>query len=395
MVKIDYIIHGDVPEAGTKYSVNVDGLISLSEIHRTFPFLGQFHFRLKTKNTDNENDFVWVDLIENDEPLRTTDETLVIQALVLSLPDEYVDEAEYENYLKAMKKELVHCGVWGEGRPNRIVVGANADSSIQNKDRTEPGRQIPRESARQPTVVEASAIHIGSVTKKATSIWNTVKSTASAIQQNISQMSASSLSDVSESNLSELSDDISSPYTETNPRHCSAIADLWNALFPGTAFQRNSAKWKEAGFQNTDPIADLRASGILALRTMSFLCERHIQRTQTMLSNNKANIKTNYPFAVVGINLTLMLGDMIGLRDQKYFSIQSGYWELFENKNVFFEIFCICFFHVDRLWTSRKAVRSDFANLMGEVKGTIAQVLATSPKSISDLRVAATDAGMM
>jgi hypothetical protein len=121
-----------------------------------------------------------------------------------------------------------------------------------------------------------------------------------------------------------------------------------------------------------------------------------------MLSKNKANVKSNYPFAIVAINITLLLGEQLGLRDHKYVSSfrmnkmiisyirddtltlmvtvidiiricsrrylsqPVGYWDLFNDSNSFFELFCICFLHVDNIWTFRNAIRADFAKIIGE-----------------------------
>jgi hypothetical protein len=57
-----------------------------------------------------------------------------------------------------------------------------------------------------------------------------------------------------------------------------------------------------------------------------------------MIEKNKQNMKSNYPFAIVGVNLCLLLIDLLNLRDQKYLSAQAGYWEIFEDKSSFFEV---------------------------------------------------------
>jgi ELMO/CED-12 family len=41
-------------------------------------------------------------------------------------------------------------------------------------------------------------------------------------------------------------------------------------------------------------------------------------KAQAMLNANKLNTKTNYPFAIVGINITLLLAELLNLRDQRY-----------------------------------------------------------------------------
>lgn len=90
------------------------------------------------------------------------------------------------------------------------------------------------------------------------------------------------------------------------------------------------------------------------------------QRTRNMVMSNRDNVKSKYPFAIVGVNLTLLLAEVLNLRDQRYLSAQAGYWEMFENSMAYFEIFCALFFHIDNVWRSKNAVRSDFSRIIGE-----------------------------
>ena len=57
-----------------------------------------------------------------------------------------------------------------------------------------------------------------------------------------------------------------------------------------------------------------------------------------MLNAQKPNAATNYPFAIVGINITLLLATIISLKDQKYLSAQACYWKFFEHPSAFYEV---------------------------------------------------------
>lgn len=120
-----------------------------------------------------------------------------------------------------------------------------------------------------------------------------------------------------------------------------------------------------------------------------------------MLIANKDNIKTNYPFAIVCVNLTLLLIDALSVRDSKYLSVQGiplliplthsltyvlsqvGFWEIFEDPNAFYELFSFCFIQVDASWRRRKAVRSEFGSVIGDVNTKLVQTLKNSPKKLS------------
>lgn len=85
----------------------------------------------------------------------------------------------------------------------------------------------------------------------------------------------------------------------------------------GHPFERESPKWREAGWQKPNPVADLKTSGILGLKCMRYLGQHYPADTLRMVSSQKENIKSHYPFAVVGINMTLMLCEVIGIREKR------------------------------------------------------------------------------
>jgi uncharacterized membrane protein (DUF485 family) len=60
-----------------------------------------------------------------------------------------------------------------------------------------------------------------------------------------------------------------------------------------------------------------------------------------MVASQKENIKSHYPFAVVGINMTLMLSEVLGIREKRFQDRQeanSGFFEMFEDKHAFYEV---------------------------------------------------------
>lgn len=133
-----------------------------------------------------------------------------------------------------------------------------------------------------------SALHNASI--GAQSIWNAVKSSASQISNIISN--SSHLSDTSEENLAELSEMVATLFNNSNSQHIELLEQLFKALFPGTislthslsylcshaiaslfvgqSYGRHSETWKQAGFQKNDPILDLKASGVLAIKCMIY-----------------------------------------------------------------------------------------------------------------------------
>ncbi len=201
---------------------------------------------------------------------------------------------------------------------------------------------------------------------------STIKSGATELlkHSNTLLFQSAPLSDRCEANLSQLSDELDTPFEPENPQHVALLSELWTQQVISTSpdagtFQKSSPLWKNAGWQTPDPSADLKSSGILALHCMIYLGNKYTVLSNDRLLRNKVNSKSNYPYAIVGVNLTLLLADLLSLKDQRYLSEQRSFWMLFEDPTAFFEIFCVCYHHIDSTWTYRKAVRSEFAKIIG------------------------------
>ena len=308
-IRIVYVVHGDIAESGTSCSVLIDCPLSFEKIEKNFPFEGIYHFRIRV--FQNKSDYIWMDVSEYSiEALSVSknESEIFVQALALSLPENYVDDAEYKSYFDIIRSEYLI-----NDRPSRKSAISTPRSSKEADSKSNYTKPIQKQNA-----AGAPTISMDTVSKTATNIWNTMLNTASNIQLNLSfPLGANYLSDISENNLAELSDDLSTKYNDSVSKHLELLSDLWNGLFPGKLYQRFSDTWKQAGFQKNDPVLDLRNSGILALKAMTYLCHNYSQKTKNILQTQQANTKSNYPFASVGVNLTLLLADILSLRDQR------------------------------------------------------------------------------
>ena len=167
----------------------------------------------------------------------------------------------------------------------------------------------------------AEKTSLQSVAEGATNLWKiaatTVKATATQLQHTF--LSITPLTDISEANLASLCDDLETSFDQNNSEHLQLLFDLWQVLFPsrGEQFQAHSPVWKEAGWQTESPTSELKSSGILGIKCMIYFGNKFPAQSQERLKNNAANIKTNYPYAIVAVNLTLLLADLLSLRDNK------------------------------------------------------------------------------
>lgn len=403
--------------------------VTLHKIKKLFPYHGKFHFRLKINSNildlqgdldpvTRNIDYYWKDLLEDDEIL----ENYLMKSDIRS------SYGSYENIINLRALLLSSCDT--DSSDDRIEEKSDENSNfyssydeyfdeihkINNKFLRVERQNIDNEkfigtqksilgklkSGISHNIKKAQGLEIGDVVMThATSIWNTVKATASHIQSNLTAANRNSvLTDIAEENLAQLCEELTSVYSDKIPAHGVILSNLWGVLFQGQGqeplqFQRESLKWKEAGFQKPDPIADLKTTGILALKSMIYMGQTYPNKFQIMLANNRENIKSKYPFAIVAVNVTLLLTEVFNIRDQKYLGVQANYWAMFEDVHSFYEVFCACFFHIDNTWVRNGAVRAQFAAIIGEAKAIASQVLLRAPQSSIHFKHIANEIGML
>jgi hypothetical protein len=248
----------------------------------------------------------------------------------------------------------------------------------------------PPPMQRQDSSSSAIPINVNAVKKGATNLWKAMKATATNVIQNTSTASSSFLhhnnagpsssSSSSQSaafnpfnasfasnaaeHLASLTNSIQTEFSYQNSHHVELLKNVWdlqimylldqttpNSLEREFPFDHRddegaiiSSHWKLAGWQNNNIIKDLKTTGLLALECNLYFGQHHHQVYENCLLENKANIKTNYPFAIVSINLTLLLIELFQLRDYKYKEISADYWEIFEDGDAFYEVRVVLLF---------------------------------------------------
>ena len=387
MPLVNCIIHGDCDETGTRLSFFAPAPVTLANLHQLFPFEGTFHFRLNINSNlvglqNGNHQSLWLDLTETNcvefSSILSYD-TIEIQAVCLTLPTEYVSDVQYDAYYDELDNEFQNTGM----RADRLPITLNSDKDdIKKKNKGLVNHTSDVLKSISKGVKKAHSLASNTQQSIGASIMGFSKTVINGLTK------TADISATAEDNLAQLSEDATTSFSEKNSVHVSVVLNLWEVLFPNAgSYQRTSDIWRTAGFQKPDPVVDLKATGILALRAMTYLCHKFPLKSQEMLQKNQANLKANYPFAIVGINLTLLLIDLLNLRDHKYLTTQGvKYWSTFDDDAAFFELFCLAFLYMDDLWRSQQAVRSDFGRLIGEVKGVLGKVLYRNPTNVAELR---------
>lgn len=390
-VEIFYEVIGDHIDAGAKCSCVTNGPVSVDDVKNCFAYEGKYLFRVKIPGSVigfSSVEYTWMDLVDDDCDiylnLSSQKVFLEIKALLISAPetDEHLLEVDNCEYMEATENRLrdLQQKSAPKTEKQKSSFGASASSGggsflrqvVQTASQGVQGvNNLVQSTVEQNKDVHASVQAVG---KGMAGLWNSVKSVASSAATIVNNVVTGALpTSAASSSLRSICADLSTTYSPDNQRHVAVLTELWTATFaavqPGTKcprFERESPKWKEIlGFQTGNPAADLKTSGLLGLRCLSYMIDRYKTQAEKMISKNKVNTKTNYPFALVGVNLSLLLADVLSVRDEKFANQLTGYWEVFEHPCAFFEVFCVCFFFMNSTWVNRAATRADFGKIIG------------------------------
>jgi len=258
---VNYKIYGngddDDIENNTSCSFFTQSSLTLKHIRNLFPYEGIFHFRAKVIGTAvgiPDYDYVWLDLIDDNEFIPVDGKILEIRVIILQINDNGViddddDDREKEEYLEEINQEL---GVSPFDRPERFPINPPSKKNNNESNATKViNKLIPKGVQKMTKAVAQNSYQ--TVTSGVSSLWNNIKNTAQTFMQQ-----QSLLSDISEERLAELSEYLSTTFEDHNTEHVKLMKEMFSVMFPSKPYNRNSLLWKEAGWQKADPVADLK-----------------------------------------------------------------------------------------------------------------------------------------
>jgi len=176
-------------------------------------------------------------------------------------------------------------------------------------------------------------------------------------------------------------------YDSANPEHETLLLELWGVSFPSeTLSNRISAQWKQLGFQGTNPQTDFRGAGIFGLRNLLFLANSYPSRFQQLVHNRAKNRHNeHYPFAITGMNLTMLIFELLGwgFKGDKTDSIVKikltkllfSAQQDSASHEFFSELYCTTFHFFDLQWYEAKATYFDFPKILSQTKIKLEQHL--------------------
>ncbi len=92
------------------------------------------------------------------------------------------------------------------------------------------------------------------------------------------------------------------------------LLEIWNILFPHVSIDlsskdtRENVLWKSIGFQNKDPMSDIRGSGAMGVKQFLYMLQQYPEQLNQLIEKHKPRESIHYPIAAAGFAITVSLG---------------------------------------------------------------------------------------
>jgi len=418
-----------------------EGFITLRQLRRAFPFHGRFHFRARCPlpsalsgadgGGERKAAFGWFDLTDDGEPV--PQEGGVIRLKVLSRP--YRATAE-ENLTEEESAPL------DEPPLAPPEAGAAKRSSMIYSSAAAALGSVAEEGQKKLAAAAKGVAKVGSwlsnFSKKASASFAAGDSQAAPQQMlddggggnndgggggGSSSSSSSSSSSAgehsrargpalpSEAARAELAR-LGSAFRADPKGHdsVSLLQDAWAVLGPAMhhphaapdaapppPFALDSPDWQALGFSPGDPRASLRG-GTLPLQCLAYFVAEYPRSARGIVAaqateEGKAEAAKRggccYPLGAVAVNVTLMLADLVLLRENKYLGTARPFWGVLEGPGAFFEIYSIALRLLDATWTQSNAPpsrrREEFKDVISRTKTRMQELMESGPQTMEEL----------
>jgi hypothetical protein len=397
VVNCKITIHGDpeVVETGSSTEIELSSPVTLLSLKNAIPFEGNFHLRQLVTFEDSP---AWLDLNDPNMTLSLSTSKnktcLEIQALPLSFGNNSQDLGELHLEWGFNDEDLDDTS----GPGHFVSVLESAENFADRVDATAIAATRRLEEVMSSDTVQKMGQTSAALGKSITKLWSSGVSKVGNMKAGMdtTRTSQPPIPPPPEARvvLEGLFNDLTTSINTSNPEHKELIRKLGSFISPDLKV----TAWKRGGFVNENPVTDLAKTGILGLRALVYFSERYTHKATAMMEAQRPCTANHYPFAIVGVNLTLMLADVLSLKERKYEGRVASFWMIFENdleEEAFFEIFSVAMMHIDFLWTSRKATRKEFGEIIKSTKASLVEVLEKGPSSMSDLLGIATKNGLV
>lgn len=180
---------------------------------------------------------------------------------------------------------------------------------------------------------------------------------------------------------------------DTEPSHLALLERLWATFHDNVSgvkrpFERTSPEWLKIGFQNVDPVSDVRGGGALAIDNMLAFIEASPTAAIAMAEDREASkdlaTAAYMPWATAGINVTRLLLDMFGVLGPDGSAVRNATskklrcWPLILN---FDGLYALAFKMLDSTFEEKHGTYFSFPHVKATVCGRLDRVAKRSGAS--------------
>ncbi|KAJ0960793.1 hypothetical protein J5N97_001318 [Dioscorea zingiberensis] len=185
-----------------------------------------------------------------------------------------------------------------------------------------------------------------------------------------------SLSSLQEERLRNLRQRLEVSFDSTCVDHQDSLKQLWMLAYPDRELPPlKSELWKEMGWQGTDPSTDFRGGGLISLENLIF----SPRITQLLHKQDGKRADWEYPFAVAGVNISFMLGQMLDLQSSNgkpTSKARARFLEMLRSDEAAFDnLYCVAFQLFDVQWLAKRASYMEFNEVLKSTRAQLEQEL--------------------
>ncbi|KAL9645836.1 hypothetical protein ABK040_003568 [Willaertia magna] len=174
-------------------------------------------------------------------------------------------------------------------------------------------------------------------------------------------------------------------FDEKNQDHVNLFLSIYKNIFNKSLNHSeiyNCKDWTNIGFQNKNPITDLRSLNVLGI----YIIEYHCQHYNTKIKLNF--MKRSYPYACAAFSVIFFIVKELNFtnnskNNNKLFNLLKK--EYFHNHTNFLleELFIILFNYFDSLWLKHNATYMEFNNIFEIFTKQVNLILEKEPANFS------------
>nr|CCA27286.1 conserved hypothetical protein [Albugo laibachii Nc14] len=353
---------------------------TLHEIQQKFPFVGEYHFRLQSAVSGCQVTYIWLDLVDPAQKIRsfTSSDTIYIKVLQILAAGDSKQGKDCGKLTPSSSEsqelqEFFQPRLRNHTKSSRCAKSSHSDHNYPAKTVFDGVKNLTSK------VMQCSVTQ--TFQKHSQKVWDKVVSSNLTAHSVLARPTASA--------SAQLVDLSIAAFTSTRPNnaeHVKYLERLWNAGSNQEPFQLRGSSWSRLGFQTDDPFCEAKV--LLQLQCLVYFLEVHHSSALTIIneqSSRNQNHLSAYSLPSLALRTSQLLCDILMLHEQEFVGVERPYWCLFESNVAFFELASILFLAFDRSWRAQVPECEEIGLHLDTMANSACGLLRRGPRSVASL----------